>query len=186
MVTEKRASTLNGYAMVAVLLALQIITAVQFFLAAEIHRRGQAVYAQQHRERLPAQAAPGAANSFRDRLRFQQLPAPPAGGLYGREHRAASRSGRPFFRQRAAEPADRPRVKPRHRCAHFHVFRRGLRGLCAQTGEVTRCHPLLDYIWIYASEEHRAALESLDNPGVRDFEYDWGVNDVNAPASTGR
>jgi len=47
-------------------------------------------------------------------------------------------------------------------------------------------HPLLDYIWIYASEEHRAALESLDNPGVRDFEYDWGVNDVNAPASTGR
>ena len=47
-------------------------------------------------------------------------------------------------------------------------------------------HPLLDYIWIYANEAHRAALQSLNNPSVRDFEYDWGINDVNAPASTGR
>ena len=47
-------------------------------------------------------------------------------------------------------------------------------------------HPLLDYIWIYADQEHRAALEALDRPSVRDFEYDWGINDVHAPVSTGR
>ena len=47
-------------------------------------------------------------------------------------------------------------------------------------------HPLLDYIWLYANPENRAALEALRKPGVDDFAYDWGINDVNAPAATGK
>jgi len=54
-----------------------------------------------------------------------------------------------------------------------------------KTGKSPVGHPLLDYIWIYANEQTRATLEALDKPTVGDFEYDWGINDVNAPVSTG-
>lgn len=47
-------------------------------------------------------------------------------------------------------------------------------------------HPLLDYIWLYANSEHRAALEALQKPSVEDFAYDWGINDVNAPRTTAK
>jgi hypothetical protein len=43
--------------------------------------------------------------------------------------------------------------------------------------------PILDYVRLYASDANRRALAAMKNPRVEDFEYDWGINDVNAPAS---
>ena len=68
----------------------------------------------------------------------------------------------------------------------FTFFEEDFENYARKAGKSTVGHPLLDYIWIYANEDHRTALRSLHNPTVRDFEYDWGINDVNAPASTGR
>ena len=45
-------------------------------------------------------------------------------------------------------------------------------------------HATLAYIRLYASDANRRALEALKNPRVDDFEYDWGINDVAAPAAT--
>ena len=46
--------------------------------------------------------------------------------------------------------------------------------------------PILDYIRLYANEEHRRALEALNHPDVQHFEYDWGINDIHAPTVTGK
>ncbi|HEV2495080.1 MAG TPA: DUF547 domain-containing protein [Terriglobia bacterium] len=46
--------------------------------------------------------------------------------------------------------------------------------------------PILDYIRLYANEEHRRALDALNHPGVQHFDYDWGINDVHAPTVTGK
>ncbi len=67
----------------------------------------------------------------------------------------------------------------------FTFFDDDFKDYAVKAGNSPTGYPLLDYIWIYANEENRAALESLDRPRVRDFEYDWGINDVNAPVSTG-
>ena len=45
--------------------------------------------------------------------------------------------------------------------------------------------PVLDYIRLYLTDENRRALDALKKPKVDDFEYDWGINDVNAPVATG-
>ena len=45
-------------------------------------------------------------------------------------------------------------------------------------------HPILAYIRIYASDANRRALDTLTNPRVDDFDYDWGINDVRAPAAS--
>ena len=46
--------------------------------------------------------------------------------------------------------------------------------------------PILDYIRLYANEEHRRALDALNHPGVEHFDYDWGINDIHAPTVTGK
>jgi hypothetical protein len=68
----------------------------------------------------------------------------------------------------------------------FTFFSEDFENHARRTGNARIGHPLLDYIWLYASPENRAALEALRNPSVDDFAYDWGINDVNAPAATGK
>ena len=46
--------------------------------------------------------------------------------------------------------------------------------------------PLVDYIKLYANPANRAALDALKRPSVDHFDYDWGINDVNAPLVTGK
>ncbi len=46
--------------------------------------------------------------------------------------------------------------------------------------------PVLDYIRLYANSANRDALDALKNPKVEHFDYDWGINDVHAPAATGK
>jgi len=43
----------------------------------------------------------------------------------------------------------------------------------------------LDYIQFYANDTNRQALGALRNPSVKDFKYDWGINDINAPVARG-
>lgn len=43
---------------------------------------------------------------------------------------------------------------------------------------------LLDYVRLYTNPANRAALDALKNPRVEHFDYDWGINDVHAPAVT--
>ena len=66
----------------------------------------------------------------------------------------------------------------------YTFFNEDFEDYAREHGQSPLGHALLDYIWIYANEEHRAALQSLHDPKVDDFAYDWGVNDVNAPVST--
>ena len=44
--------------------------------------------------------------------------------------------------------------------------------------------PVLDYILLYASAENRKAVEALRHPAVKQFAYDWGVNDIHRPGPT--
>ena len=46
--------------------------------------------------------------------------------------------------------------------------------------------PLLDYIRVHANEENRRALDALNHPRLEHFDYDWGINDIHAPAVTGK
>ncbi len=46
--------------------------------------------------------------------------------------------------------------------------------------------PILDYIRVYADEEHRRALDALNHPRLEHFDYDWGINDVHAPTVTAK
>ncbi len=46
-------------------------------------------------------------------------------------------------------------------------------------------NPLLDYIRVYANDTNRQALDALRDPSVKDFKYDWGINDINAPVASG-
>jgi len=46
--------------------------------------------------------------------------------------------------------------------------------------------PVLDYLRVYANEEHRRALDALNHPGVQHFDYDWGINDTHSPTVTGK
>ena len=46
--------------------------------------------------------------------------------------------------------------------------------------------PLLDYIRAHANEENRRALDALNHPRLEHFDYDWGINDIHAPAVTGK
>ena len=46
--------------------------------------------------------------------------------------------------------------------------------------------PLLDYIRVHANEENRRALDALNRPRLEHFDYDWGINDIHAPAVTGK
>ena len=41
--------------------------------------------------------------------------------------------------------------------------------------------PLLEYVKVYAAPGKAQALASLQNPKISFYEYDWGINDVNAP-----
>ena len=68
----------------------------------------------------------------------------------------------------------------------FTFYTEDFENYARRTGNSRMEHPLLDYIWLYASSENRAAVEALQNPSVDDFAYDWGVNDVNAPRATGK
>ena len=43
---------------------------------------------------------------------------------------------------------------------------------------------LLDFLRIYADEPTRQALDTLDDPKIDHFDYDWGINDVNAWGTT--
>ena len=43
---------------------------------------------------------------------------------------------------------------------------------------------VLDYLKIYANESNRRALDALKKPRVDYFDYDWGINDVNASGTT--
>ncbi len=43
---------------------------------------------------------------------------------------------------------------------------------------------LLDFLLIYADEPTRQALDTLDDPKIDHFDYDWGINDVNAWGTT--
>ena len=47
-------------------------------------------------------------------------------------------------------------------------------------------NPQVDYMRLYANPENRAVLDKLKNPRVDHFDYDWGINDVNAPVSTAK
>jgi hypothetical protein len=47
-------------------------------------------------------------------------------------------------------------------------------------------HTVLDYIRLYANEANRRALDVLEKPRVSDFDYDWGINDINAPVATSK
>ena len=44
--------------------------------------------------------------------------------------------------------------------------------------------PILDYLKVYANEENRRALDGLNRPRLEHFDYDWGINDIHAPAVT--
>ncbi|HJY87739.1 MAG TPA: hypothetical protein VKE24_12960 [Candidatus Acidoferrales bacterium] len=44
----------------------------------------------------------------------------------------------------------------------------------------------MDYVRIYANPADRALLDQLRNPKVDHFGYDWGINDLNAPAASGK
>src|SRR2546426_7676699 len=46
--------------------------------------------------------------------------------------------------------------------------------------------PQVDYIRLYANAANRALLDQLKNPKVDHFGYDWGINDVHAPAVAGK
>ncbi len=50
--------------------------------------------------------------------------------------------------------------------------------------ELSAGHPAVTYIKLYANEANRRSLEALPNPRVEAMPYDWGVNDLNAPAVT--
>ena len=47
-------------------------------------------------------------------------------------------------------------------------------------------NPQVDYIRLYVNPATRALLDKLKNPKVDHFGYDWGINDINAPAATGK
>ena len=42
------------------------------------------------------------------------------------------------------------------------------------------------YIRVHANEENRRALDALNHPRLEHFEYDWGINDIHAPAVTSK
>ncbi len=44
--------------------------------------------------------------------------------------------------------------------------------------------PLVDFVTVYANEANRRALATLHKPSVSHFDYDWGINDLHAPAAT--
>src|SRR6266852_720605 len=46
--------------------------------------------------------------------------------------------------------------------------------------------PQVDYIGLYANPANRALLDQLKNPKVDHCGYDWGINDVHAPAVAGK
>jgi len=46
--------------------------------------------------------------------------------------------------------------------------------------------PQVDYIRLYTNPANGALLDQLKNPKVDHFGYDWGINDVHAPAAAGK
>lgn len=49
----------------------------------------------------------------------------------------------------------------------------------ASTGDVA-----LDFMRKFANDANRRAIDALKNPRVSYFDYDWGINDLHAPADT--
>ncbi len=66
----------------------------------------------------------------------------------------------------------------------FTFYREDFEKYARAKGLAATGHPVLDYIRLYASDANRRALDALKKPGVDHFDYDWGINDVNAPAAT--
>lgn len=54
-----------------------------------------------------------------------------------------------------------------------------LRNHTATTGDVA-----LDFMRKFANDANRRAIDALKNPRVSYFDYDWGINDLRAPADT--
>ena len=68
----------------------------------------------------------------------------------------------------------------------YTFYRKDFVDYARRKGTESTGQPLLDYIKLYLNAANRAALDGLKKPRVDNFDYDWGINDINAPVATGK
>ena len=66
----------------------------------------------------------------------------------------------------------------------FGFYRGDFESYAREKGLSGTDEPVLDYVLQYANEANRKAILAIHKHSLKQFDYDWGVNDIHSPVST--
>ena len=65
----------------------------------------------------------------------------------------------------------------------FKWFREDFEDYARRNNRPVTGNPPLDFLRQFANDANRRAIDALKNPSMSYFDYDWGINDLHAPAN---